>query len=397
MEKVSERLNKLSVSQTLQMAQKSRELKNEGKNVINLSIGEPDFNTPDHIKDAAKRSIDENYTTYSPVPGYQDLREAICDKLKRENDLDYNFNQIVVSNGAKHSLTNVLLSIIDPGEEVIIPAPYWVSYIEMVKLAEGESVIIKSGIDQDFKISPSQLEAAITPKTKAFLICSPSNPTGSLYSKSELKALVDVLEKYPEIVIISDEIYEHINFEGKHESIAQFKRIQDRVVIVNGVSKAFAMTGWRIGYIAAPEYIAKACTKVQGQMTSGASSIAQRASIAALNGGLDCVNEMKESFNRRRKLVIDGLSKIDGLKVNVPLGAFYIFPDVSSYFGKSFENWTINDDNDLCLYLLETVHVALVPGTAFGSPECIRISYAASDEQLKDALNRLETALGKLK
>ena len=396
MKNTSERLSKLASSQTIEMSQKSRELKNQGKNVINLSLGEPDFNTPDHIKLAAKTAIDQNYTTYSPVPGYQDLRQAISNKLLKENGLVYSPEQIVVSNGAKHSLMNTFLSLVNPGEEVIIPAPYWVSYIEQVKLTDGVSVIVEAGIENDFKITAEQLENAITEKTKLFLLCSPSNPTGSVYSRNELEALKNVLVNHPHVYILSDEIYEHINFSGTHESIAQFPELKERVIIINGVSKAFAMTGWRIGYSASEEWLAKAISKVQGQMTSGPSSIAQRASLAALEGGLECVEEMKVAFDRRRKLVLNGLSKIEGLKLNEPTGAFYVFPDISSFFGKTNGTYSIESAKDLCMYLLETEYVAMVPGCAFGSPNCLRISYAASDEQLIEAIERIKRALGKL-
>ena len=396
MTQVSDRLERLSPSETLAMSQKSNELKAQGIDIINLSVGEPDFFTPDHIKAAAKKAIDDNFSFYSPVPGYMDLRKAIVDKLKKENDLDYTADQIIVSNGAKQSVCNVLLSIIGPGDEVIVPAPYWVSYVEMVKLAEGTNVIVEAGIKQDFKMTASQLEAAITPKTKALILCSPSNPTGSVYSKDELKALADVLAKYPNITVISDEIYEHINYIGKHESIAQFANIKDRVVVVNGVSKAYAMTGWRVGFIAAPLWIAKATNKLQGQYTSGASSIAQKAAVAAFNGDQSCVEEMRQAFLRRRDLGIRLLKEIPGLKVNVPQGAFYLFPEVDTYFGKSYENYTINDVGELAMYLLEVGHVATVGGAAFGAPTCLRLSYATSDEQLAEAIKRIKETLAKL-
>jgi aspartate aminotransferase len=397
MEQLSARLEALSPSETLAMSQKSNELKAQGIDVINLSVGEPDFNTPDHIKAAAKQAIDNNFSFYSPVPGYPDLRKAIVNKLKRENNLDYTAEQIVVSNGAKQSVCNVLLSIIGEGDEVIVPAPYWVSYVEMVKLAEGTNVVVTAGIEQDFKITPLQLEAAVTPKTKALILCSPSNPTGSVYSKDELKGLADVVAKYPNITIISDEIYEHINYAGKHESIAQFPEIKDRVVVVNGVSKAYAMTGWRIGFIAAPLWIAKACNKLQGQYTSGPSSISQKASVAAFDGDQTCVKEMCKAFLRRRDLIVELCREIPGVKINVPDGAFYVFPEVNSYFGKSAEGRTIKDAADLAMYLLETGHVATVGGAAFGAPECIRLSYATSDENIIEAVRRVKEALGKLK
>ncbi|TLX73301.1 pyridoxal phosphate-dependent aminotransferase [Labilibacter sediminis] len=379
------------------MSQKSRELQAKGHDVINLSIGQPDFNTPDHIKEAAKKAIDENFSKYTPVPGLPVLREAICTKFKRDNQLDFNPSQIVVSNGAKQSIANIILSLVGPGDEVIIPAPYWVSYIEIVNLAQAGNVVVEAGIDQDFKITPEQLEAAITPKTKVFLFSSPSNPTGSLYTRDELRALADVFVKNPHVVIVSDEIYELITFDGKHESIAQFEELRDRVVIVNGVSKGYAMTGWRIGYIAAPQWIADACNKLQGQYTSGACSISQMASAEALTGTQEPSEMMKETFLRRRDLVVKMAREIEGMKVNVPQGAFYLFPEVDSYFGKSFDGYDIKDANDLAMYLLETAFVATVSGEAFGSPKCLRFSYATSDEQLVEALKRIKTALDKLK
>ena len=396
MEHLSARLTSLSPSETLAMSQKSNELKAQGIDVINLSVGEPDFNTPDHIKAAAKKAIDDNFSFYSPVPGYMDLRKSIVEKLKRENGLDYSADQIIVSGGAKQSVCNVLLCVVGAGDEVIVPAPYWVSYVEMVKLAEGKNVIITAGIDQDFKITPAQLEAAITPKTRALILCSPSNPTGSVYSKEELKGLADVLAKYPDITVISDEIYEHINYVGTHESIAQFDAIKDRVVVVNGVSKAYAMTGWRIGFIAAPLWIAKACNKLQGQYTSGPCSIAQKASVAAFDGDQSCVAEMREAFLRRRDLIVKLCREIPGVKLNVPQGAFYIFPEVASYFGKSAGERKINDAAELAMYLLEVGHVATVGGAAFGAPECIRLSYATSDENIIEAIKRIKEALEKL-
>jgi aspartate aminotransferase len=396
MSQVSERLAALSPSETLAMSQKSDELKAQGIDVINLSVGEPDFFTPGFIKEAAKKAIDENYSFYSPVPGYLSLRKAIVGKLKRENNLDYQPGQIVCSNGAKQSVCNVLLSVISPGDEVIVPAPYWVSYVEMVKLAEGKNVIVTAGIEQDFKITPAQLEAAITPKTKALILCSPSNPTGSVYSKEELKGLADVLAKYPNITIISDEIYEHINYIGRHESIAQFEAVRDRVVIVNGVSKGYAMTGWRLGWIAAPQWIAAACNKLQGQYTSGPSSITQKAAEAAYNGPQECVETMRKAFERRRDLMVKLGNDIPGFKVNPPQGAFYLFPDCSYYTGKSFNGKTITNSADLAMFLLEEGHVAAVGGVAFGAPNCIRFSYAAADEQLVEAMKRVKTTLGKL-
>ena len=396
MTQVSARIASLSPSETLAMSQKSSELAAQGINVINLSVGEPDFFTPDHIKAAAKKAIDDNFSFYSPVPGYMDLRKAIVEKLKKENGLDYTPEQIVVSSGAKQSVCNAILCIINPGDEVIVPAPYWVSYVEMVKLAEGTNVIVHAGIEQDFKITPAQLEAAITPKTKALILCSPSNPTGSVYTKEELKGLADVIAKYPNIIVLSDEIYEHIIYDGQHESIAQFPEIADRVVIINGVSKAYAMTGWRVGYIAAPLWIAKASNKLQGQYTSGASSIAQKASVAAYTGDQSCVAAMREAFLRRRDLGIRLLQEIPNVKVNVPQGAFYLFPEISAFLGKSADGYVVNDVTDLAMYLLEVGHVATVGGAAFGAPTCLRLSYATSDEKLAEAIRRIKEALAKL-
>jgi len=393
---VSERLASLSPSETLAMSQKSNELKAQGIDVINLSVGEPDFFTPDHIKAAAKKAIEENYSFYSPVPGYPALRNAIVAKLKKENNLDYKAEQIVCSNGAKQSVCNVILSIICTGDEVIVPAPYWVSYVEMVKLAEGKNVIVTAGIEQDFKITPAQLEAAVTPKTKALILCSPSNPTGSVYSQDELKGLADVIAKYPNIIVIADEIYEHINYIGKHESIAQFENIRDRVVIINGVSKGYAMTGWRIGWIAAPQWIASACNKLQGQYTSGPNSVAQKAAEAAYLGDQSCVADMRVAFERRKNLMVKLANDIPGLKVNDPQGAFYLFPECSAYIGKSYEGKKIENAADLAMYLLEVGHVACVGGVAFGAPDCIRFSYAASDESLVEAMKRVKEALAKL-
>ncbi|ULB35679.1 MULTISPECIES: pyridoxal phosphate-dependent aminotransferase [Proteiniphilum] len=396
MELLSARLAALSPSETFAMAQKSNELKAQGIDVINMSVGEPDFTTPEHIKQAAKKAIDNNFSFYSPVPGFPDLKKAICDKLKNENGLDYSPAQIVVSCGAKQSICNVILSIVDKEEEVIIPAPFWVSYPEMVKLAEGKSVFVYAGIDKDFKITPQQLEEAITPKTKALILCSPSNPTGSVYTKQEIKALSDVLEKHKNVYVIADEIYEHINYIGKHESIAQFDSIRDRVVVVNGVSKGYAMTGWRIGWIAAPQWIASACSMLQGQYTSGASSISQKAAEAAYTGDQTCVDEMRKAFERRRNLIVALLEQIAGLKVNKPMGAFYIFPECSSYFGKSYNGRTVKTSSDLAMYLLEEAHVACVGGDAFGAPGCIRLSYAISDENITKAVARIKVALEKL-
>lgn len=394
---LSDRINNLSESATLKMTKLGRELAAKGINVISLSVGEPDFNTPDHVKEAAKKALDDNFTRYSPVPGYPELRQAIVNKLKTENNLDYDVSQIVVSTGAKQSLSNVILTLINPGDEVIIPTPYWVSYSEMVTLAEGKSVFIDTTIESDFKITPEQLEAAITPKSKLFMFSSPNNPTGTVYSKAELAALAKVFEKHPNIFILSDEIYEHINFVDKHESIAQFPSIKDRVIIINGFSKAFAMTGWRLGYLAANKEIAAANDKLQGQTTSGTCSIAQRAGIVAYEQGLDSVNEMKEAFVRRRELVYNLLKEIPGVKTNMPEGAFYFFPEISSFFGKKdADGNVIKNSSDLALYLLNVGHVATVGGDSFGNDNYIRLSYAASDESLKEALRRIKEALAKL-
>lgn len=398
MNQLSARLSALSPSETLAMSQKSQELKAQGIDVINLSVGEPDFNTPNHIKEAAKKAIEDNFSFYSPVPGYPALRKAIVEKLKRENGLDYDANQIVCSNGAKQSVCNVLMCVVGAGDEVIIPAPYWVSYVEMVKLADGKSVIVEAGLDQDFKITPEQLEQAITPKTKVLILCSPSNPTGSVYTKEELEGLANVLAKYPNVIVLADEIYEHINYIGKHESIAQFESIRDRVVIVNGVSKGYAMTGWRLGWIAAPQWIASACNKLQGQYTSGPCSITQKAAEAAYTGDQTCVAEMRVAFERRRNLVVKMAKEISGFKVNNPNGAFYIFPECDSYFGKKTQDGkTIENSADLAMYLLEVGHVACVGGSAFGAPNCIRMSYATSDENLVEAFTRIKNALELLK
>ncbi len=393
---LAQRIHQLAESQTIKMAKMGRELAAKGIDIINLSFGEPDFNTPEYIKNAAKQALDENYTFYTPVAGYPELRKAIAGKLKRENNLAYDFDQIVVSTGAKQALANAILCLVNPGDEVIIPTPYWVSYSEMVKLAEGVSVFINTTVEQDFKITAAQLEAAITPKTKVFFFSSPCNPTGSVYSREELAELVKVFEKYPDIYIISDEIYEHINFGEKHESIAQFPSVKERVVVVNGFSKAYAMTGWRIGYLAANKEVAQACDKIQGQFTSATCSITQRAGIAACEGGLESVLEMKEAFLKRRNLVYELLKEIPDIKTNLPTGAFYFFPDVSAYFGKAHGGLVINNALDLSLYLLNEAHVAIVSGEAFGDPKSIRISYAASEEKLKEALERIKLALAKL-
>lgn len=393
---ISDRIKRMAASQTLAMSQKSSELRAAGVDVINLSVGEPDFNTPDNIKAAAKKAVDDNYTRYPPVPGYMDLREAIAKKLKQENGLDFSPAQVVVSGGAKQSLSNIILSCINPGDEVIIPVPAWVSYIEMVKLADGVNVLVPAGIENDFKITPEQLEQAITPRSRMLLLCSPSNPSGSVYSRQELEGLVAVLARHPEITVLSDEIYEHINYTGSFTSMASFPEIADRTVIVNGVSKAYAMTGWRVGFMAGPLALAKAVTKLQGQTTSGISSIAQRAALAAYTGSQECVVEMREAFRRRRDLVVAMAREIPGLKVNEPQGAFYLFPEVSAYIGKRFGDKVIADDNDLCMYLLEEAHVATVSGSAFCLPGYIRLSYAASDEALAEALRRIAKALAAL-
>lgn len=397
MNQISQRIMAMSPSATLAMSQKSNELKAQGVDVINLSVGEPDFFTPDHIKEAAKKAVDENFSFYTPVPGYLTLRKAICAKLKRENNLDFTPEQIIVSNGAKQSLCNCILALVNPGDEIIIPTPAWVSYVEMVKLAEGKNVLVPATVEQDFKITPAQLEAAITPKTKMVMLCSPSNPTGSVYSREELKGLADVLAKYPDIIILADEIYEHINYTGEFNSISQFENVRDRVVIVNGVSKAYAMTGWRIGFLAAPLWIAKANSKLQSQYTSGCSSIAQKAAEEAYNGPQECVETMRQAFERRRDLIVSLLKEIPGLKINHPEGAFYIFPEVSSYFGKTDGSRTIKDANDLAMYLLEVAHVATVDGAAFCAPGYIRLSYATSDDNIREAARRIAEALAKLK
>ncbi len=397
MNQLSDRLNRLSPSATLAMSQKSSELKAQGVDVINLSVGEPDFNTPDHIKAAAIKAVEENYSRYSPVPGYPALREAIAAKLKKENGLDYTPAQILCSNGAKQSVCNAIMALVNAGDEVIIPAPYWVSYPQMVKLAEGEPVIVEAGIEQDFKITPAQLEAAITPKTRALILCSPSNPTGSVYSKEELQGLAEVIARHERVIVIADEIYEHINYVGKHESIAQFGEIKDRVVIVNGVSKAYAMTGWRIGFIAAPEWIVKGCNKLQGQYTSGPCSVSQKAAEAAYTGSQQCVEDMRQAFERRKNLIVKLAKEIPGLEVNDPQGAFYLFPKCSSYFGKADGERRIENSTDFAMYLLEVGHVATVGGDAFGSPECFRMSYATSDENIVEAMKRIKEALARLR
>lgn len=397
MAQLSDRLQRLAPSATLAMSQKSSEMKSQGIDVINLSVGEPDFNTPDHIKEAAKKAVDENYSRYSPVPGYPDLRKAIVNKLKQENGLDYTMGEILVSNGAKQSVCNTVMALVNDGDEVIIPAPYWVSYPQMVKLAGGNPVIVEAGFEQDFKMTPAQLEAAITPKTKLIILCSPSNPTGSVYSKEELEGLAEVIKSHEDLFILADEIYEHINYVGKHQSIAQFPGMKERTIIVNGVSKAYAMTGWRIGYIAAPEWIVKGCNKLQGQYTSGPCSVSQKAAEFAYVSSQECVEEMRKAFERRRDLIVKLAKEIPGLEVNKPEGAFYLFPKCSSFYGKSDGETTVNDSMELALYLLEKAHVATVGGSAFGDPQCFRMSYATSDENIIEAMRRIKEALGKLK
>ncbi len=396
MAQLSDRLNRLSPSATLAMSQKSGEMKAQGIDVINLSVGEPDFNTPDHIKDAAKKAVDENYSRYSPVPGYPELRKAIVDKLQKENNLEYGLNEVLVSNGAKQCVCNAVMALVNNGDEVIVPAPYWVSYPQMVKLAGGTPVYVNAGFEQNFKMTPQQLEAAITPKTKMLILCSPSNPTGSVYSKEELRALADVIRRHDDLYVLADEIYEHINYVGKHASIAQFDGMKERCIIVNGVSKAYAMTGWRIGYMAAPEWIIKGCNKLQGQYTSGPCSVSQKAAEAAYTLDQGCVEDMRLAFERRRNLVVKLAKEIDGLEVNVPEGAFYLFPKCSSFFGKRTDGYVINNATDLAMYLLEVGHVATVSGDAFGDPECIRFSYATSDDNLREAMKRIKEALEKL-
>ena len=396
MEIISDRVNRLSESATIAMARKARELKSQGIDIISLSLGEPDFNTPDFIKDAGKEGIDKNFSKYMPVNGYQDLRKAISNKFRRDNGIDYSPEQIVVSTGAKQSIANVVLSLINPGDEVIVPAPYWVSYAEIIKMAEGVPVFIDTSIKNDFKISPLELQDAITNKTKMMIYSSPCNPSGSVYSKEELRSLADVLVNYPSITVLSDEIYEHINFTGSYFSLAAFPDMYNQVVTINGVSKSFAMTGWRLGYIGAPLHIAQACTKIQGQFTSGTSSISQRAAIAAVSADPSVIHSMRDAFLSRRDFILEELNKIKGININQPQGAFYVFPDVSAFFNKSYENFTVNNSDQLAMYILETAKVAVVTGNAFGSPNCIRISYASSLEKLKDAMDRIATALNNL-
>lgn len=393
---VSDRIQALAPSATLAMSQKSNELKAQGVDVINLSVGEPDFTTPDHIKEAAKKAVDENFSFYTPVPGYLSLRKAVSDKLKNENNLDYAPEQIVVGNGAKHALCNAIMALVNPGDEVVIPTPAWVSYMQMVILAGGENVLVPTTLHTNFKVSPEQLEAAITEKTRLVILCSPSNPTGSIYNQEELKGIAEVIERHENVMVIADEIYEHINYVGAHQSLAQFESIKDRIVIINGVSKAYAMTGWRIGYIAAPTWVAKAVTKLQGQYTSGASSIAQKAAEAAYNGSQDCVEDMRKAFMRRRDLIVGLMKEIPGIQINVPDGAFYLFPEVSSFFGKRYGDTVINDANDLAMFLLLEGHVATVSGDAFCCPGYLRLSYATSDENLVEAARRIKETLAKL-
>ena len=397
MAQLSDRLNRLAPSATLAMSQKSSEMKAQGIDVINMSVGEPDFNTPENIKEAAKKAIDDNFSRYSPVPGYPDLRKAIVAKLKNENGLDYTVNEVIVGTGGKQGICTVILALVNPGDEVIIPAPYWVSYPQMAKLAGGVPVIVNAGFDQDFKMTPEQLEAAITPKTKMLILCSPSNPTGSVYSKEELAALADVLRKHPDVFVLADEIYEHINYIGKHHSIAQEPGLKEQVIIANGVSKAYAMTGWRIGFLAGPEWIIKGCNKLQGQYTSGTCSVSQKAAEAAYTLDQSAVEEMRQAFERRRDLIVKLAKEVPGLEVNIPQGAFYLFPKCNSYFGKSNGNKTINNSTDFAMYHLEEAHVATVGGDAFGDPDCFRMSYATSDENIKEAIRRIKEALSKLK
>ena len=398
MAQLSDRLQRLAPSATLAMSQKSSEMKAQGIDVINMSVGEPDFNTPDHIKQAAKQAIDENYSRYSPVPGYPDLRKAIVAKLKNENQLDYTINEILVSNGAKQSVCNTVMALVNDGEEVIIPTPYWVSYPQMALLAGGKPVFVEAGFEQNFKMTAAQLEAAITPKTRLIILCSPSNPTGSVYSREELKALADVILKHEDLFVLADEIYEHINYIGKHESIAQFPGMKERSIIVNGVSKAYAMTGWRIGYIAAPEWIVKGCNKLQGQYTSGPCSVSQKAAEFAYTQSQRCVEDMRQAFERRRDLIVKLAKDIPGLEVNVPEGAFYLFPKCSSFYGKKTpDGKVIENSTDLAMYLLEQGHVATVGGDAFGDPQCFRMSYATSDENIVEAMRRIKETLAELR
>ena len=398
MAQLSNRLQRLAPSATLAMSQKSAEMKAQGIDVINMSVGEPDFNTPDHIKEAAKQAVDQNYSRYSPVPGYPELRKAIVEKLQRENGLSYTTNEVLVSNGAKQSVCNTVMALVNPGDEVIIPAPYWVSYPQMVLLAGGVPVVVEATFDQNFKMTPEQLEAAITPRTRLVILCSPSNPTGSVYNKEELRALANIIIKHEDLFVLADEIYEHINYVGRHESIAQFPGMKERSIIVNGVSKAYAMTGWRIGYIAAPEWIVKGCNKLQGQYISGPCSVSQKAAEFAYTQSQECVEQMRQAFERRRNLIVELARDIPGLEVNVPEGAFYLFPKCSSFYGRTApDGSTIANSTDLALYLLQEGHVATVGGDAFGDPDCFRMSYATSDDNIREAMRRIKDALGKLK
>lgn len=397
MAQLSDRLNRLAPSATLAMSQKSSEMKAQGVDVINMSVGEPDFMTPEPIKEAGKKAIDDNFSKYSPVPGYPALRNAISKKLKAENGLDYAASEIIVGTGGKQGVCNTIMALVNPGDEVIIPAPYWVSYPQMVKLAGGNPVIISAGIEQDFKITAAQLEASITPKTKMIILCSPSNPTGSVYTKAELDELAKVVISHEDVFVLSDEIYEHINYIGKHASIAACPNMKERTIICNGVSKAYAMTGWRLGWVAAPEWIVKGLNKLQGQYTSGTSSVSQMAALAAYEGNQQCVEDFRKTFQRRRDLIVNLAKGIPGLEVNIPHGAFYLFPKCSSFFGKSNGKYTINNSTDLAMYLLEEGHVATVGGDDFGSPDCFRMSYATSDDNIKEALQRIKDALSKLK
>ena len=397
MAQLSDRLNRLAPSATLAMSQKSNEMKAQGVDVINMSVGEPDFNTPDHIKEAGKKAIDDNFSKYSPVPGYMDLREAIVDKLKKENHLDYTTGEVIVGTGGKQGVCNTILALVNPGDEVIIPAPYWVSYPQMAKLAGATPVIVRAGFEQDFKMTAEQLEAAITPKTKMLILCSPSNPTGSVYSQEELNALAEVILKHEDIFVLSDEIYEHINYVGKAASIASYPGMKERTIICNGVSKAYAMTGWRLGWVAAPAWIVKGINKLQGQYTSGTCDVSQKAAVAAYVASQDCVEQMRVAFERRRYLIVKLAKDIPGLEVNVPQGAFYLFPKCSSFFGKSDGETVINNSTDFAMYILEKAHVATVGGDAFGDPDCFRMSYATSDDNIREAMRRIKEVLAVLK
>ena len=396
MAKLSDRLNRLAPSATLAMSQKSSEMKAQGVDVINMSVGEPDFNTPEHIKEAAKKAVDNNFSKYSPVPGYPDLRKAIARKLKTENGLDYRPEEILVGNGAKQCVCNIVMALVDDGDEVVIPAPFWVSYPQMVKLAGGVPVTVEATFEQDFKITPEQLEDAITPKTRMLILCSPSNPTGSVYTKEELERLAEVVKKHDDLFVLADEIYEHINYTGAHASIAAVEGMRERTIVVNGVSKAYAMTGWRIGFMAGPEWIVKGCNKLQGQYTSGPCSVSQKAALEAYEASQQCVEDMRQAFQRRRDLIVELARQIPGLEVNVPQGAFYLFPKCSSFFGKSYNGRTINNSSDLAMFLLEEGHVATVGGDAFGSPQCFRMSYATSDDNIREAMKRIAQTLEKL-